>query len=122
TEAKEKVEKYFGEIPPGSPVSQPTSWIAKRAGTVRGVARDRVSQPRLYRVWNISEFGAADTDYLQLLGQVLGGGKTSRLHKRLVLDERIATSVSASVWNRVLGGQFIVVVDVNPDADISRVE
>ena len=121
-EAREKVQKYFGDITPGTPVSQPKRWVVKRTGTVREVAYDRVAQPRLYRVWNVSDYASADTDCLQLLGQVLAGDKNSRLYKRLVMDEQLATGVSASVWNRVLDGQFMVVADVKPDGDIARVE
>lgn len=121
-EAREKVEKYFGDIAPGMPVSQPVNWVVKKTGTVREVAYDRVAQPRLYRVWNVSEYASRDTDYLQLLGHVLAGDKNSRLYKRLVLDEQIATNVSASVWNRVLGGQFMIVADVKPGGDITQVE
>lgn len=121
-EAKKKVEKYFGDIPPGTPVSQPNSWVVKRTGTVREVAYDRVANPRLYRVWNVSDYRSADTDHLQLFGQVLAGDKNSRLYKRLVIDEQLATAVSASVWNRMLGGQFTVVVDIKPGSDIAQVE
>ncbi|MBL8255991.1 MAG: insulinase family protein [Pseudoxanthomonas mexicana] len=121
-EAREKAQKYFGDIAPGTPVSHPESWVVKRTGTVREVAYDRVAQPRVYRVWNVSDYASADTDRLQLLGQVLAGDKNSRLYKRLVIDEQLATGVSASVWNRVLGGQFMVVASVNPGGDIGRVE
>jgi zinc protease len=121
-EARQKVQKYFGDIAPGAPVSQPRSWVVKRTGTVREVAHDRVAQPRLYRGWNVSDYASVDTDRLQLLGQVLAGDRNSRLHKRLVIDEQLATSVSASVWNRVLGGQFMIVADAKPDGDIARVE
>src|SRR5690606_30446377 len=100
----------------------PESWVVKRTGTVREVAYDRVANPRLYRVWNVSDYKSADTDYLQLLGQVLAGDKNSRLHKRLVLDEQLALGVSASVWNRMLGGQFMVVVDLKPGSDMAQVE
>lgn len=121
-EAKEKVQTYFGDIPPGTPVSQLKRWEVSKNGTVREVAYDRVAQPRLYRVWNVSEYASPDTDYLQLLGQVLAADKNSRLYKRLVLDEQLATGVSASVWNRVLGGQFMIVAEIKPGADIARVE
>lgn len=121
-EAREKAQKYFGDIAPGAPVSQPRSWVMKRAGTVREAAYDRVAQPRLYRVWNVSDHASADTDRLQLFGQVLAGDKNSRLYRRLVIDEKLATDVSADVRNRELGGQFMVVADVKPGGDIDRVE
>ena len=36
--AKEKVEKYYGDIPPGPPIARPTEWIAKMTGEHRGWA------------------------------------------------------------------------------------
>src|SRR5438270_55118 len=36
--ARQKVEKYFGDIPPGPPVTHPQSWVAKRTGSQREVA------------------------------------------------------------------------------------
>ena len=35
--AKEKVEKYFGDIPPGPPVAHQQAWIAKMTGTHREI-------------------------------------------------------------------------------------
>ncbi len=63
-------------------------------GTRREITQDRVPQARIYKVWNIPPYGAADTTYLDLLSDVLASGKTSRLYKRLVYDDQIATDVS----------------------------
>ena len=51
--AKEKVEKYFGEIPPGPPVTHQQAWIAKRTGTHREVTQERVPLSRVYMLWNV---------------------------------------------------------------------
>src|SRR5208337_1004509 len=53
--AREKVEKYYGGIPPGPPISHQETWIAKRTGTHRDWVQDRVPQARLYRVWNVPQ-------------------------------------------------------------------
>jgi zinc protease len=121
-EAKAKVEKYFGDIAPGEPVDHPQTWVVRNQGTVREVARDRVAQPRLYRVWNTSNYSSPDTDYLQMLAEVLAGDKNSRLYKRLVIDDKLATSVNAGVNNREIAGQFIITAMVNPGGDVGRVE
>src|SRR5882724_590748 len=47
---KEKVARYFGDIPSGPPVARQGVWIAKRSGSQRGVMQDRVPQARLYKV------------------------------------------------------------------------
>src|SRR3546814_15246976 len=111
-EARAKVEKYFGALPPGTPVAHPTSWPVKRTGTVREIAYDRVAQARIYRVWNISDYASADTDYLQFFAQMLAGDKNSRLYQRLVKDTQLATAVNAEIDNRAIGGQFYITADV----------
>jgi zinc protease len=75
--ALERVKSDFGDIPPGPPVSRQQTWIAKRTGTHRETAQDRVPQARLYRVWNIPEWGSAKGDYLDLAANVLASGKTA---------------------------------------------
>src|SRR6267378_2228394 len=62
--AREKVEKYFGDIPSGPPVAHQQVWVAKMTGTHRQVVQDRVPQARIYKVWNIPEYGSAEGDYL----------------------------------------------------------
>ena len=120
--AREKVEKYFGDIPPGPPVARQRVWIAKMTGTHRQVAQDRVPQARLHKVWNIPQYGSADADYLKLVGDCLSWGKTSRLYKRLVYDDQIATSVSASASANEIGGQFYLTATASPGKDLAVVE
>ena len=120
--AREKVEKYYGDIPPGPPIAKQQVWIAKRAGTHRGWVQDRVPQARLYRVWNVPEFGSPEEAQLDLVAQILGRGKTSRLYKRLVYNDQIATSATATNDGNEIGGQFDFTLTANPGGDLSQVE
>jgi zinc protease len=120
--AKEKVEKYYGDIPAGPPIAKQEVWIAKRTGTHRGWVQDRVPQARLYRIWNVPEFGSPEEAQLDLAAQVLGGGKTSRLYKRLVYKDQIATSATASNDTSEIGGQFDFTLTANPGEDLGKVE
>ncbi len=120
--AKEKVEKYYGEIPPGPPIDKQEVWIAKRTGTHRGWVQDRVPQARLYRVWNVPEFGSSEEALLDLAAEVLGTGKTSRLYKRLVYKDQIATSATSSNDTNEIGGQFDFTLTANPGGDLGKVE
>jgi zinc protease len=120
--AKEKVGKYYGEIPAGPPIAKQETWIAKRSGTHRGWAQDRVPQARLYRIWNVPEFGSPEEAQLDLAAQVLGAGKTSRLYKRLVYKEQIATSATAENDTSEIGGQFDFELTANPGGDLGKVE
>jgi zinc protease len=118
----QKVQNYFGDIPPGPPVTRHEAWLAKRSGQQRQVAQDRVPQPRLYKVWNVPQYGAQDTDYLSLASDILASGKSSRFYKRLVYDEQIATDVSAYVDAREIGGHFIIEATARPGVPLSKVE
>ncbi len=120
--AKEKAEKYFGDIPAGPPVAHQEAWIAKMAGTHRQKVQDRVPQARIYKIWNIPEYGNADADYLDLVSDVLSTGKTSRFYKRLVYDDQIATNANAFVALSEIGGQFRVQATARPGQDLAQVE
>ena len=120
--ARQKVEKYFGDIPAGPPIAANRVWIAKMTGTHRQVAEDRVPQARIYKVWNVPQDGTPDADYLDLLSSVLSSGKSSRLYKRLVYDDQIATNVSAFNSSSELGGQFRIQATARPGDDLTKVE
>jgi len=120
--AKEKIEKYFGNIPAGPPVGHQEAWIAKMTGTHRGIVQDRVPQARIYKVWNVPQDATPDGDYLDLVSDVLSVGKSSRFYKRLVYDDQIATNANAGVNLKEIGGQFIVQATAKPGGDLAQVE
>ncbi len=120
--AREKVTKYFGDIPAGPPVAHQQVWIAKMAGTHRQVVQDRVPQARIYKVWNIPEYGSADGDYLGLVSACLSSGKSSRFYKRLVYEDQIATDAVAFTDLGEIGGQLMVRATARPGQSIAEVE
>ena len=121
-EAKAKVEKYFGDIPPGPPITKVATWVAPMSGIRRGVMEDRVPQARLYKVWNVPQIGTLDHDLLDVATSVLSTGKSSRLYKRLVYDDQIATDVAAFLYAKEIGSQVIVQATAKPDGDLAAVE
>jgi zinc protease len=120
--ALRKVEKYYGDIPAGPPLARQSVWIAKRTGTRREVVQDRVPQARVYRVWNVPPAYSADDPALDLIAHLLGGGKTSRLYKRLVYRDQIATAATASSSTDEIAGRFSVVLTAIPGGDLGVVE
>lgn len=120
--AKEKVEKYFGDISSGPPVTKHNMWIAKRTGEHRQQMEDRVPQARIYKFWNVPQWGTPDADYLNLLAEVLSSGKTSRLYKRLVYDDQIATDVEASGYLSEIAGVFLIQASARAGESLQKVE
>ena len=73
---------------------------------VREVVPDRVPLPRVYFGFRAPVFGDPRLDALDIAGQILAGGKGSRLHRRLVRDERLAQDVALFALG-FLGGASI---------------
>jgi zinc protease len=121
-DVKTRVEKYFGDIPAGPPTTRQQQWVAKRTGSQRGLMYDRVPQARVYKVWNVPGWGTPEAEQLHLIGSMLSTGKSSRLYKRLVYDEQIATDVSAYGDLREIGGLFVIEATAKPGGDLARVE
>jgi zinc protease len=121
-DVKARVEKFFGDVPPGPPLERHEEWVAKRTGEQRQVLRDRVPQARLYMVWNTPQWGTRDDTLLSLAAQILSSGKTSRLYKRLVYDEQIATDATAMQGTSEIGSTFFVQASARPGGSAAPVE
>ncbi|MEJ0037466.1 MAG: pitrilysin family protein [Gammaproteobacteria bacterium] len=121
-EAKKKVELYFGDIPAGPTIKRQEQWVAKMAGEKRAMLQDRVPLARIYKTWNIPGSATRDFTLLDVASDILGSGKNSRLYKRLVYKDQIATAVSVGVGPFEIGSQFQVTVTVKPGGDVRAVE
>jgi zinc protease len=121
-DVRKRVEHYFGDIAPGPVLKRTDAWVARMSGEKRASLQDRVPQARIYKTWNIPGYDTHDFALLQLAGEVLSSGKNSRLYKRLVYTDQIATSVSAGVGPFEIGSQFQLVATVKPGGDVVAVE
>lgn len=120
--AKEKVAKYFGDIPAGPTMAQPKVDVAAHKADSRSEMTDQVPQSRIYRVWNVAEYGQPDLDRLQLFARILGGGKSSRLDRRLVHQDKLVDNVSAGAYGSQLGSTFLITATVKQGMDAAKVE
>ncbi|MDB6103238.1 MAG: insulinase family protein [Gammaproteobacteria bacterium] len=121
-EVRRKVEHYFGDIGPGPVLKRNQAWVARMSGEKRASLQDRVPQPRIYKTWNIPGYNTREFTLLQIAAEVLAGGKNSRLYKRLVYTDQVATSVSAEVGPFEIGSQVQLVATVKPGGDPAVVE
>lgn len=120
--ARQRVEHYFGDIAPGPALSRAARWIAKRDESSRDVMYDKVAQTRLTKVWNTTPAGDATSAHLDLASQILAGGKSSRLYRRLVDEDDLVTSVTASQADFEIAGIFEIEALLKPGATVARVE
>jgi zinc protease len=117
------VEWYFAEIPGGPHPERVTVPQAEAPPEdLRLVLEDRVELPRLYLAWPSPALFADGDAELDLVAEVLSSGKTSRLYRALVYEQRIATEVAASQNSRELGSFFQVVATAAPGRTLAEVE
>ena len=113
-------DRYFGELPPG-PRPVPVRRTADLADEVRLVLEDRVEMPRVYMAWlSPAMFDEGDAE-LDLLGDLLANGKTSRLYRTLVYERRVALDVSAYQSSQELAGFFLLVATAAPGGSLTDI-
>lgn len=87
------VERYFGVIAPGEPVPVVAAVEPEQRGEKRvSIAFD--AEPQLAIAFHKPTLPTRDDYVFDLIDQILGQGRTSRLYKRLVEEQQLATSVS----------------------------
>lgn len=121
-EVRERVEHYFGDIESGPPLARHAAWVPEMTSVQREVMKDRVPQARLYMVWTMPQVGDPDGDYMNLVNNVLTGGKTSRLYKRLVYDEQIATDITSFAFQAEISGLLAIQATAQPGGDLAALE
>jgi predicted Zn-dependent peptidase len=118
-------ERYFGGIPanPSIPALGDLSLPPRLGREIRETVHDKVPLPRVYIGFRAPAFGDPRLDALDIAAQVLAGGRGSRLHRRLVRDERIAQDI-ALVPLGFVGGASICVgwATVRPGVPVEKVE
>ena len=118
--AFELADAYFGEIPAGvRPKTIPNG--AELPAEHRLVLEDRVELPRLYLAWHSPAMFAAGDAEMDLVGDLLANGKTSRLYKTLVYELRIALDVSAYQSSREIGSFFLLVATAAPGHTLTEI-
>jgi zinc protease len=119
---KAQVEKYFGPIPSGPPVPKIDVKTPAITTERRAVVTDKVELPKVYEAWitdSIFKPGDAEAD---LLAQILGGGKSSRLYKKLVYEKQIAQDVQAYQYSLLLGSVFGIEATAKPGVKPEELE
>jgi zinc protease len=114
-------ERYFGDLP-GGPRPAPVRASADLRHEVRLLLEDRVEMPRLYMAWLSPAMYAEGDAEMDLVGDLLANGKTSRLYRTLVYERRVALDVSAYQSSRELGGFFLLVATAAPGQSLAEIE
>jgi len=121
-EALAAIERRFGAIPPSpNPIPRVYTVEPPQEGERRFVVRRAGEVAWCGLSWRTVETRHADTPALAVLGNILGGGITSRLHQALV-EKSLALSVTVVPWQLRDPALFSVFAPVRPGVEPSEVE
>ncbi len=121
TATMQMVKKYFGAIPAGEAFPPLTVRDPEQVGEKR-FTQVRPDAPNLYTlVFKTPEVGDPEIYALDIAEGVLNG-RSGRLYKRLVEQEKLAVGVSAGNSPNKYVSEFSVRVNMRPDADPAKVE
>ena len=121
-ETRKLVEKYFGTFARGPEVPKLDVTTPPVNAERRAVVQDRVELPKVYMAWLSSPIyqpGDADAD---LAARILGGGRSSRLYKKLVYELQIAQDVSVQQYSLTLGSVFNLDATARPGHTAEELE
>ncbi|MFL5386752.1 MAG: M16 family metallopeptidase [Longimicrobiaceae bacterium] len=121
-EVRRLVEQYFGWIPPGPQVQRPSLPVPPIPATRYIVKEDRVTLPQVVMTWRSGPRFSADEAALNALAQILTGGKSSRLYKRLVFERQVAQTTSAFNDANLLSGDFWIIIRGKPETQLDSLE
>jgi zinc protease len=117
------VTDYFGGIDGGSkPAAVKPKTPPVLTQSIRLLHEDRVELPRLYLAWHSPALFATDDAELDLVADLLSSGKTSRLYRTLVYEQRIATEIAASQNSREAGGFFQIAATAAPGHTLAELD
>ena len=119
---KALVERYFGTLKRGTPVPPITVETPRITAERRKVVTARVELPRVTVAWitpSIFKPGDAEAD---VTATILGGGRSSRLYKKLVYEKQIAQNVTAQQYSLILGSMFQIEATARPGHTAEELE
>jgi zinc protease len=120
--ARKLIEKWFGDVKPGGAPEPMTIPGVALTGVQKKTITDRVQLPRLYLAWLTPRHFEPGDAALDMVADVLAGGKNSRLFKRLVYDMQIAQDVSASQQSQSLSSSFQIVATPRPGHTVAELQ
>ncbi|MDX1580850.1 MAG: insulinase family protein, partial [Alphaproteobacteria bacterium] len=106
-EVRALAEKHYGvlpsrDVPPRSHPQEPPSWAARELE----MTHEQATQPNWTRTWLAPSYQHGRSEHapaLQVLSEILGGGTTSRLYQKLVVEDGLAVSLSSWYRPQALG-------------------
>jgi zinc protease len=125
-EARELIERYFGGIPRGPDVPAipgKTEIPDRLPAPMRDTVESSVALARAYLAFRIPAYGRDGFVAADVAANLLASGKSSRLYRSLVREQRLAQSVVAYAFPVVTGAAMLVLwATASPGVELPALE
>ncbi len=118
----QKVTLYFGTIPAGEPLPRPAIDYQPLSIGKYEVLEARAAHSSVHFTWNIPPYGNECTTQLSILATLLADGNEAYLHKRMVVEQKLASQVNAYVDSGILCSQFTVAAVATTGVSLATLE
>lgn len=109
TQTKEWIQKYFGSIPKGAPVTRKTYTEEPITQQINATYEDpNIQKPMLLQAYRTPSMKTRDARVLDMISTILSDGKSSRLYKKMVDDKKIALNIGAFNYSQEDFGTYIL--------------
>jgi zinc protease len=116
------VEKWFSDVPAGKPVPPLTAPGVVLDGVKKKTITDRVQLPRLFLAWHTPALLKPGDAAMDVVSNLLSGGKNSRLYRRLVYEMQIAQDVQAVQQSQALDSNFMIIATARPGQTLDKIQ
>ena len=116
------VDRVFGRLQPVAEIPRNPTREPEQHGERRSIVRFDVRSPTVAAAWHAPASGHPDGPALDVAGQILSSGRSSRLYRRLVYQEQQALAAQGGYWEMKEAGLFFAYASVRPDGSTDRAE
>lgn len=117
-----RIKRTFGQLESAEKIPRNPTTVVEQRGERRSDVLFEVQVPLLYAGWHTPPSGHPDGEALDLASQILSGGRTSRLYRKLVYTEEKALYAYGGYLEFADAGMFYAVAGARPGASLEEVE
>ena len=121
-DAQALAEKWFGPIPGGEPYQRHLPQEPAQTEARHAHATASVPLSALYKAYHMPARSDARYHAIDLLSDVLGRGKSSRLYQRLVKEQALFNNISASLTGSLDPGLLVISGKLNAGVDLKEAD
>jgi predicted Zn-dependent peptidase len=121
-QVKELAEKWFGTIPAGKPYERKLPVEPKQTKAKRKEVQADVPLDALYKVWHMPDKLSSDYNACDLLSDVVGRGKSSRMYESLVKEQQLFSSANFYISGSNENGLFVFDGKMNKGISFEQAE